>query len=182
MAYTFDEPKLGMLQIAQFDTGYIPPGNGTTAIPTPPLVLGGVYRAFDPTYGEGEFICLKGVASTAIGSCVTYDAQTYVTALTPLTDNLARPVAWAMSANILATTFGFYQIGGSVVALKSLNHNIQPNLAIGMFSVGKIAASSSAGAGNEIEGARYSGTATAASASTTCVIIVDRPAMQGRIT
>jgi hypothetical protein len=181
MAYTFDEPRIGLLQIANTDAGFTPP-NQATAIPTPPNVLGAIVRAFDPTYGEGEFIMLKGVAATAVGSLVTYDATTYVTALAPSTANLARPVAVAMAANVAATTFGWYQISGSAVVTKSTNHNIQPNLAVGVYSAGKIAASSSAGAGKEIEGARYSGTATAASASTTCVIVIDRPCMQGRIT
>jgi hypothetical protein len=43
--------------------------------------LGTIVRASDPTYGEGEFIYLLGVASTAIGSVVTYDASTYQTVL-----------------------------------------------------------------------------------------------------
>jgi len=51
MAYTFDEPKAGLLQIANTDTG-VTMANGSSAIPTPPAVLGMVCRAFDPTYGE----------------------------------------------------------------------------------------------------------------------------------
>ena len=75
MAYTFDEAKAGLLQIANTDSG-VTMANGTAAIPTPPAVLGMVVRAFDPTYGEGEFILLLGVASTVIGSMVTYNATT----------------------------------------------------------------------------------------------------------
>jgi len=181
MAYTFDEPNLGLLQIANTDAGFTPP-NQSTVIPTPPTVLGTIKRAFDPTYGEGEFILLQGVAGTAVGALVTYDSTTYQTALCPSTANLARPVAVAMSAN-LATTFGWYQISGSAVVLKQTNHQIAANLAVGISSsAGKIVASSSAGAGKEIEGARKTTTGTASSASTTCVIVIDRPAMQGRIT
>lgn len=181
MAYTFDEPRLGMLQIANTDAGITPP-NQATVIPTPPNVLGTIVRAFDPTYGEGEFIYLLGVAATAVGTLVIYDSQTYQTTLTPSTANLARPVAVAMSAN-LAATFGWYQISGSAVVLKQTNHQIAANLAVGISSsAGKIVASSSAGAGKEIENARKTTTGTAASASTTCVIIIDRPHMQGRIT
>ena len=33
--------------------------------------LGTIVRAVDPTYGEAEFIYLKGVASTVVGSGVT---------------------------------------------------------------------------------------------------------------
>lgn len=183
MAYTFDEPRIGLLQIANIDTGIIPPGNGTTAIPTPPNVLGSVLRAFDPTLGEGEFTMLKGVANTIVGSVVIYDATTYVTTLAPSTANLARPVAISMAANTAATTFSWYQICGSATVAKQVNHQIAPNLAIGISSsAGKIVASSSAGAGKEVEAARYTAATTAASASTTCVIIIDRPMMQGRIT
>lgn len=181
MAFSFVEPQLGYLQVANVDSGITPP-NQSTLIPSPPNTLGQIVRAFDPTYGEGEFILLKGVASTVVGSAVYYDATTFITTLLPTTANTARPVAWAMSANVAATTFGWYQIGGSVTALKSTNHNIQPNVAVGVFSTGKIASGGSAGAGKEIEGARYSGTATATSAATTCVIVVNRPHMQGRIT
>ena len=110
MAYTFDEPRLGLLQIAAIDSGVVPPGNGTTAIPTPPNVLGSVVRAFDPTYGEGEFILLKGVSSTAVGSLVTYDGTTYASTLCAVTGNQARPVAVSMAANTAATTFSWYQI------------------------------------------------------------------------
>jgi len=184
MAYNFVEPQLGYLQIANTDAGisYTSPAGVTTTIPTPPATLGMEVRAFDPTYGEGEFICLLGVAGTAVGALVTYDSSTYQTALCPSTANLARPVAVAMSAN-LATTFGWYQISGSAVVLKQTNHQIAGNLAVGISSsAGKIVASSSAGAGKEIQGARKSASGTASSASTTVVIVINRPHMQGRIT
>lgn len=181
MAYTFDEKDIGLLQIANTDAGFTPP-NQATVIPTPPVVLGSIKRAFDPTYGEGEFICLLGVAGTAVGALVIYNSTTYQTTLCPSTANLAQPVAVAMSAN-LAATFGWYQISGSAVVLKQTNHQIAGNLAVGISSsAGKIVSSGSAGAGKEIEGARKSVAGTAASAATTCVIIIDRPAMQGRIT
>lgn len=180
MAYTFDEPRLGLLQIANTDAGvsYTSPAGVTTIIPTPPAVLGSVVRAFDPTYGEGEFILLKGVASTIVGSCVVWDGTTYLTTLTPTTANTARPTAWAMSANASTSTFGWYQIGGTVVASKSAVA-IAPRVAIGINSTGKIG---NTGTGKEIEGARSANLATVASATATVTIVVDRPAMQGRTT
>jgi hypothetical protein len=54
-----------------------------------------------------QFIYLKGIASTAVGSAVTYD-EAGVTAL--LTDDAVGPVAISMSANIVVTTFGWYCI------------------------------------------------------------------------
>lgn len=181
MTYAFVEPALGMLQIANTDAGFTPP-NQSTVIPTPPAYLGQTVRAFDPTYGEGEFILLLGVASTVVGSVVIYDSVTYQTTLCPSTANLARPIAVAMSAN-LAATFGWYQISGSSVMLKQTNHQIAANLAVGISSsTGRIVASSSAGAGKEIQGARKTTTGTVASATTTCVVVINRPHLQGRIT
>ena len=181
MAYTFDEPRIGVLQIANTDVGYTTANGSALAIPTPPTTLGTIVRAFDPTYGEGEFICLKGVANTVVGSLVIWDSTTYQTTLCPSTANLARPVAVSMAATT-AALYGWYQISGSAVVTKSTNHNIQPNVAVGVLSAGKIATTSSSGNGKEIEGARFTAAATAASSATTCVIVIDRPQMQGRTT
>ena len=117
MAYSFTENRAGMLQIANTDSG-VTMANGSSAIPTPPGTLGQVVRAFDPTYGEGEFIMLVGVASTVIGSLVTYNATTYQTTLSANTANQATPVAVAMAANT-AGLFGWYQIGGLAVIKKT---------------------------------------------------------------
>ena len=63
--------------------------------------------------GSGEFIYLKGVASTTVASWVTYNPDDWTTAL--LVADTKAPVAIAMSANIVATTFGWYQIEGLAV-------------------------------------------------------------------
>jgi len=177
MAYTFDDNKAGLLQIANTDSG-VTMANGTSAIPTPPAVLGQVERAFDPTYGAGEFILLVGVASTAIGSLVTYDGTTYQTTLAAVTSNQARPVAVAMSA-CTAGLFGWYQIEGTAVVSKSTSSNFAATVALGIKSVGKVGATSS---GKEILGARTANTATVASATTTVTVVMNRPHLQGRIT
>jgi len=75
--------------------------------------LGFRVRAADATYGEGEFIYLLGLANTAIGSVVTYNADDFSTAL--LAANAIGPVAVAMSANV-ASQWGWYQIYGKGVA------------------------------------------------------------------
>lgn len=74
--------------------------------------VGLIVQAKDPTYGVGEFIYLQGVAATAIGSWVTYNADDNSTAL--LAANAIGPVAVAMSATI-ASTYGWYQISGNAV-------------------------------------------------------------------
>lgn len=105
MAYVFLNPTLGMQPIATTVS--------TTATVAPkPWKYGDIVRAVDPTYGAGEFIYLKGVASTAVGSWVTYNADDFSTTL--LAANAIGPVAVAMSANV-ASQAGWYQISGKAV-------------------------------------------------------------------
>lgn len=74
--------------------------------------LGLIVRAKDPTYGVGEFIYLKGVASTTANSWVTYNQDDNSTTL--LAANAIGPVAVAMSANV-ANQYGWYQISGKAI-------------------------------------------------------------------
>lgn len=76
--------------------------------------LGFTVKAVSATYGEGEFIYLKGVSSTVVGSVVTFYESDYTTAL--LAANAIGQVAIAMSANAAATSFGWYQIKGKAIA------------------------------------------------------------------
>ena len=176
MAYTFDEPKLGLLQITAVDAGFVPP-NQATAIPTPPTTLGMICRAFDPTFGEGEFIVLAGVANTVVGLLVNYNTTSYTTTLMPSTANLAQPCAVAMSANILATTFGWYQISG-VAVIKKTATKVSPNVALYQSATaGRVFATATSG--KQILGCRSANAATIASATSTINAIIDRPHMQG---
>jgi hypothetical protein len=176
MAYSFTENRAGMLQIANTDAG-VTMANGTSAIPTPPATLGQVVRAFDPTYGEGEFILLVGVASTVVGSLVTYNTTTYQTALSPNTANLAQPVAVAMSAN-LAASFGWYQIGGLAVVKKTA---VKTLTNVPMFlsaTAGRIMAT--AASGKQILGARSANLATVTATTSTVIVSINRPHAQGQ--
>jgi len=79
------------------------------------LPLGTRVKAYDvasTAYGEGEFIYLKGVASTVLGSIVTYAQDDGSTAL--LVANAIDPVAVSMSDNV-ASSYGWYQIFGKAV-------------------------------------------------------------------
>ena len=178
MAYSFTENRAGMLQIANTDAG-VTMANGTSAIPTPPGTLGQVVRAFDPTYGEGEFIMLLGVASTVVGSLVTYNATTYQTTLSANTANQATPVAVAMSAN-LAASFGWYQIGGLAVIKKTA---VATNAQVAVYqsaTAGRIMAT--AASGKQILGARSANLATVASTVSTVIVSINRPHLQGQTT
>ena len=175
MAYSFTENRAGLLQIAVTDAG-VTMANGSSAVPTPPATLGMICRAFDPSYGEGEFIMLLGVASTVVGSLVTYNATTYQTALSANTANQAAPVAVAMSAN-LAGSFGWYQISGQAVVKKTA---VATNAQVAVYqsaTVGRIMAT--AASGKQILGARSANLATVAATVSTVIVSINRPHLQG---
>tara|TARA_R110002012_G_scaffold85009_1_gene212086 strand:+ start:2892 stop:3395 length:504 start_codon:yes stop_codon:yes gene_type:complete len=78
-------------------------------------VLGTIVQAKDTAstaYGAGQFIYLAGVASTVVGSFVTFNQDDNTTAL--LAANAIGPVAVAMSINV-ASQYGWYQIYGKAV-------------------------------------------------------------------
>ena len=177
MAYSFVENRVGLPAVTDIDSGVTMP-NGTSAIPTPPATLGMVARAFDPVYGEGEFILLLGVASTEVGSLVSYNATTYQTALAANTANLAGPVAVAMSANG-AGTFGWYQIGGLAV-MKKTAVAVSPQVAIYQSAtVGRVMPT--VATGKQLLGVRSANLATVASGVSTVIVSINRPHKQGQI-
>ena len=162
MAYSFVEPTSGLLQIAETDAG-VTMANGSSAIPTPPSTLGMVVRAFDPTYGEGEFIMLVGVDSTVVGSLVSYNATTYQTAL---------------SANT-AALFGWYQIGGLAV-IKKTAVAVNPQVAVYQSATtGRIMATQASG--KQILGARAANLTSVTSTVSTVIVSINRPHKQGQI-
>ncbi len=74
--------------------------------------LGTIVRAYDPTYGEGEFIYCSGVASTVVGSFALIHEDGFTTTL--LAANDIGRVGLAMSINV-ASQYGWYQISGKGV-------------------------------------------------------------------
>lgn len=147
----------------------------TTTSTTQNHALGKIVRAKDDTYGLGEFIYLTGVASTVVGSLVTYNSVTGATALAPVGTNKPQPIAVAMSANV-ASQYGWYQISGNARAAKTSGVALASNAACGVLTVGKVAAT---GSGKEIQGAF---TVAKATNSTLATLVINRPHMQGRVT
>lgn len=137
--------------------------------------LGTIVKGFDPTYGEAEFIYLVGVASTAVGSPVTYSTTAWTTTLAPVGTNIPQPIAVSMSANV-ASQYGWYQISGNAVALKS-SASLDPGAAVGVATAGYLTATAT---GKEVFGAVVSATATGSATSVT--VMINRPHMQGRVT
>lgn len=99
MAFYSTELRIGLPQMTDTDT-------------VAKVVLGTRVRAVDSVYGTGEFIYLKGVASTAVGSWVTFRSDDFTTSL--LAANDVGPTAVAMSANV-ANQYGWYQIFGKAI-------------------------------------------------------------------
>lgn len=100
MAYHITDQVIGSQKIAETSTTQNHP-------------LGMRVRALDVTYGEGEFIYLEGVTSTAVGSWVLFDPDAWTTTLIAPGD--VGLVAVAMSANV-ASSYGWYQISGEASA------------------------------------------------------------------
>ena len=183
MAYTFAENQSGLLQIANIDTGVTSPSGVSTGsaavIPTPPNVLGKIVRADDPTYGEGEFILLLGVAATEVGLVVKYNATTYQTVVVTNSAVQDVPVAVAMSAN-LAGTVGWYQIAGNAVVKKTAVA-VTPQVTVFLSATaGRVKVLASAGL--QVVAARSANLATIAATVSTVTVTINRPHLQSQIT
>lgn len=139
--------------------------------------LGLICQAYDSTYGNGEFIYLLGVASTVVGSVVTYNAATWQTALAAVGANKPQPIAVAMSANV-ASQYGWYQISGVSVMSKSATISLAANVAVGVKTTGLVSVT---GSGKEIQGALVAAVASAATGRITVSVVINRPTMQGRV-
>jgi hypothetical protein len=144
-------------------------------------VLGTLIRGSDPTFGEGEFIYLLGVASTIVGSVVIYNATTYQTVLTvgSTHKNSGAPVAVAMSANV-AAQYGWYQVNGNAVVKKTAVA-VTPQVPVMLSATaGRVKVLTSAGF--MIVGARSANLTTTTSTTSTVVVTINRPHIQGQIT
>ena len=144
MAWKIISPYAGLPGITTHETPATVETVGSTTVTDVKAPLGTIVRAVDETFGEGEFIRLVGVASTIVGSLVTYDATTWQTALTTHVPVQARPVAVAMSACV-AGEHGWYQIAGLAVIKKTaVVLNPQVTLALSA-TVGRVKGTSTSG-------------------------------------
>lgn len=138
--------------------------------------LGTIVRGFDPTYGFGEFIYLKGIASTVVGSLVTYDQTTGVTALAPATGGNG-PVAVAMSINV-ALQYGWYQVFGAA-AVKAPNAMVV-GADIYMLAATPGSVDDAQVNGEQVVNAKAS-TSTGTPSSGLAVVQISYPFLQGQI-
>ena len=131
--------------------------------------LGSIVRAYDSTYGEGEFIYLKGVASTAVGSIVEYTTS-YQTGLSTIALETPLPLAVAMSACV-ASEFGWYQIGGEAVMKKTATVCFIADALVGTGAGYAIAVVT----GLVVQGALVAVVASAATGVTSVRVMINRP-------
>ena len=139
--------------------------------------MGTRVRAFDASYGTGEFVYLKGVASTVVGSLVTFDQYLGTTTLAPATAGKG-PVAVAMSANVL-NQFGWYQIAGAA-AVKAPNAMV-PGAEVFMLAATPGSVDDAVVASEQVLNAVVS-TTTGTPSAGLGVIQINRPFLQGQIT
>lgn len=153
------------------DFGVLPQGFAETST-TANAPLGTIRRGNDSTYGEGEFIYLRGVASTAVGDLVIYDQRSGV-ATTRTVAGSRGPVAVAMSANV-AGQYGWYQISGAAV--------VNSNTAVANASVYVTATAGQVDdavvSTDKVDGARYK-TASGTPAAGFAVLQLSRPSLNG---
>lgn len=189
MAYKLIEARIGLpylTNICSVGTTTNLPGGGNVVTnvqgqqtPFPPV--GTIVRGEDPTLGHGEFIFLPGVASNTVGSLVTYNSNgvTSSVALAPNTANLGQPVAVSMAANTSTTALSWYQIAG-VATVKKTAVKISPDQRVWLSATaGRVFAT--AASGKQILGARTVNAATVASATSTILVVLNRPHAQGQV-
>jgi hypothetical protein len=143
--------------------------------------LGTKIDGYHETLGGGEFIYLLGAANTVVGSVVIYNATTFQTvlALGSTHKNSGAPVAVAMAAT-LAGQFGWYQIGGNATVKKTAVA-VAPQVPVMLSATGgrvKVLTS----AGFMIVGARSANLTTTTSTTSTVIVTINRPHIQGQIT
>lgn len=143
--------------------------------------LGTIVRGTDPTYGEGEFIYLLGVASTVVGSVAKYNATSFLTELITVANgkNKGVSVGISMSANV-ASQYGWYQISGNAV-IKKTGVAVTPQVPVFISATtGRIKVLASAG--QQILGAQTANLTTVVTTTSTVVVTINRPFTQGQIT
>ena len=123
MAYVINDNMVGWQAIADLSTVQKHP-------------FGTIVRAVDATLGGGEFIYLKGVTGTAVGSWVTYNSLDWTTTL--LVANAIGPVAIAMSINDAATNFGWYQIQGKAIGIATTVSTVADNAVLYSTATGGV--------------------------------------------
>lgn len=152
-------------------TSISPLGVELTAVATTQeYPLGTIAQGYDPTYGVGEFIYLKGVASNTAGNLISYDVNFAAVLHTTELDK-SRPVAVSMSAFDAATDYGWAQISGNA-SVKKAN---TVSFAAGAGLAGGSGLAIAVVSGLILNGALVAVVASAKSDVTTVQVMINRP-------
>lgn len=158
--------------------GWTAPGNVDSSM----LVPAGTVATFrDAVLGGGEFIYLLGIVNTILGSIVTYQLSDGVslngtTALWAGTANSGKPLAVATAA-IVASDWGWYQIGGAAIVATSGTVTAGNPLYFNAAGIAQAAAVN----GKQIIGA-LSTSANGVPTTNQTIVTLDRPMVQSQIT
>jgi hypothetical protein len=144
------------------------------AAENPANPVGTIVQAHDATYKSGEFIYLKGINSTIVGSVVTYHLSTFTTALATSVVGVSNPVAIAMSACVTGE-FGWYQISGLALAGKANTLSLAVTLPLAAASGLMIAAATT----NRLSGCVTAAVASASTLVITVPVMLSRPTTGG---
>lgn len=157
------------------------PSSIVSASTTPVVPVGTERRAVDSTRGEGLFKYLPGCDSADAGIMVTWKQSlsgVNSSAATANTANQGRPLAVAMAA-VPSRTYGWFQIAGFAIIKKT---------AVKVTAGSKIFQSATAGritgaavTGRQILNAVATPSATVASATSTVIVEINRPFLQGQV-
>ncbi len=133
--------------------------------------LGTIVTMKNSTLGVGEFIYLKGVGSTVVGSIVNYD-DTWQTALdSTAVGGPTRPLAIAMSINVAGPNYGWYQISGMATAKKANTVSFADGVGFGAGSGLAVAVAT----GAIVQGGLVRTVASAKSDVTSVAVAINRP-------
>jgi hypothetical protein len=158
--------------------GQTAPGNIDATQSQP---IGTLARFRDPIYGEGEFIYLPGVVSTAAGDVISFtttDGATNTGSTTRWagTANANQPLAVA-SAAIGAGQWGWYQVNGA----GPVNSSGTVTAGQALYWQATATVSSTAVASKQVTG-MVAASANGVPSANKTVVQLDRPSAQGAIT
>lgn len=190
MTYSYSSNVIGAGDVTLLTT--IAPGVANLPSTILEPQLGEIRTGWDPTLGSAEFIYLKIPASTtlAVGNLVTWNnpvggTSVYTAAILPVlatSKNTLSPVAVAPVAVVSSTSvqYGWFQIQGQVAVLKTAVQ-VLPNVVVyASATTGRVKVLTSAG--GQIIGMRTANATTVTSTTSTVLVYINRPAMQGQVT
>lgn len=184
MTFSFSSNVIGAPDVTVSTT--IAPGIANLPSTILEAQLGEIRTAWDPTYGQGEFIYLKIPTATAITAGLLYQwTAGYAVAVLPVlatSKNTGHQVAVANTtfASQTPVSYAWFQIQGQTLVLKTAVAFSPDVVVYASATAGRIKALTSAG--GQITGMRVASVASVTTTTSTVLVYMNRPAMQGQIT